>query len=57
MTRDRLQNWALFVCLAFLLLGVARIYRTFQDKAPLNLEGHIIVEGSMTANPAPAFAP
>ena len=51
MTRERAQNFVLFVFVAALLLGLARIYQTFQHKIPLNLEGHIIVEGSMTANP------
>jgi hypothetical protein len=51
MTRERLQNLVLFACVAALLLGLARIYQTFQHKMPLNLEGHIVVEGSMTANP------
>jgi len=57
MIRDRLQNIALIALVAVLLVTVGRIYRTFQQKVPLNLEGHVIVEGSMTANPAPIIAP
>ena len=51
MMRERLQNWALLALVAVLLLGLARIYQAFQSKVPPNLEGHVIVEGSMTANP------
>jgi hypothetical protein len=51
MSRTHLQNFVLLVLIAALLFGVARIYQAFQQKAPLNLEGHIAVEGAMTANP------
>lgn len=51
MTRAHLQNVVLLTLIALLLLGIAYIYRTFQQRAPPNLEGHIAVEGAMTANP------
>lgn len=47
---DRTQHMVMIAAVAALLLGLARIYQTFQNKVPLNLEGHIVVEGSMTAN-------
>ncbi len=48
---DRIQHLVMMAAVAALLLGLAHIYRTFQNTVPLNLEGHIVVEGSMTANP------
>ena len=51
MTREQLQNWALFLLVAALLFAVVRIHQAFQSKVPLNLEGNIAVEGAMTANP------
>jgi hypothetical protein len=51
MTRAHLQNFVLLALIAALLLGIARIYQTFQHKIPPNLEGNIAVEGGPTANP------
>lgn len=51
MTRDRIQNLALIVLVAVLLIAVARIYETQKQKVPHNLEGHIVIDGSTTANP------
>ncbi|MEQ1865117.1 MAG: hypothetical protein ABL996_10755 [Micropepsaceae bacterium] len=51
MTRERFQNVVLLALIAMLLLGIARIYQTFQDRIPLNLEGNIAIEGGPTANP------
>ena len=51
MTRERLQNLVLFALSPRCCSALARIYQTFQHKIPLNLEGHIVIEGSMTANP------
>ena len=56
MRRDRLQNIALLALVALLLFAVARIYQTYQQRIPLNLEGNIAVDGSTTANP-PAAVP
>jgi len=52
MTRERLQTWALFVLVAVLLIAVVRLYETFVlNRTPHNLEGHVIIDGSATANP------
>lgn len=53
MNAERLQIWVMLVTVALLLFAIVRIYETFQQKTPLNLEGHIAVEGSTTANPPP----
>jgi len=53
MNAERLQMWIMIATVALLLLAIVRIYETFQQKVPLNLEGHIAVEGSTTANPPP----
>ena len=54
MNAERLQTWIMIATALLLLLAIVRIYQTFQMRAPQNLEGHIAVEGSMTANPTPA---
>ena len=51
MNAERLQTWIMILTVGLLLLTVVRIYETFRQKVPLNLQGHIEVEGSMTANP------
>lgn len=51
MTRARLQGLILFAAVALLLAAVVRIYQIQVSTAPPNLEGHIAVEGGMTANP------
>ena len=54
MNAERLQTWIMIATVVVLLLAIVRIYQTFQARQPQNLEGHIAVEGSMTANPTPA---
>jgi hypothetical protein len=54
MNAERLQTWIMIVTVGLLVLAILRIYETFQHKVPMNLQGHVEVEGSMTANPQPA---
>lgn len=54
MNAERLQTWIMIVTVALLLVAIVRIYETFQQKVPLNLQGHVEIEGSMTANPPPS---
>ncbi len=54
MNAERLQTWVMIATVALLLVAIVRIYETFQQRTPLNLQGHIEVEGSTTANPPPA---
>ena len=51
MKRQHLQNAVLLTLIAVLLLAIARIHETYQNKIPLNLEGNIAIEGGPTANP------
>ena len=51
MLRDRLQNLALLALVAILLITVITAYRMRAAQAPANLQGHVIIDGSQTANP------
>jgi hypothetical protein len=51
MNAERLQTGIMILTVVLLLFAILRIYETFQAKTPQNLEGHIAVEGAMTANP------
>ena len=57
MKRQRLQNVALAVLVAALLVTVVQIYRTKLMATPQNLKGHIEIEGGTTANPPAAPQP
>ena len=51
MIRDRLQNLALLALVAALLVVVISAWRMREAEVPLNLKGHVIIDGSQTANP------
>lgn len=51
MIRDCLQNLALLALVAALLAAIVSVYRMREAETPLNLKGHVIIDGSMTANP------
>ena len=51
MIRDRLQNLALLALVAALLVAIVTAYQVREAETPLNLRGHVIIDGSQTANP------
>lgn len=54
MTRSHWQNLALLAVIAALLAAVVQAYQVQKARMPFNLEGHAIIDGSMTANPPTA---
>jgi len=51
MIRARVQTLVLIVLVAMLLIAVVRIYEVRKQQVPHNLDGHVIIDGSTTANP------